>query len=271
MDRQELERLREELCEVGRRVWARGFVASNDGNFSVRLDDGTFLSTPTMISKGFMQPDDLVIVDAEGRKVAGRREPTSEIRMHLFLYRHRPDIRSVVHAHPPHATAFCVARRALPKCVLPEIEVFAGEIPMAPYETPGTWKFAETLAPHVASHQVFLLASHGAVAAGSDPLDAYHKLESLEHYCRVLILAAQLGGWTQLDVGAIGELLQIRQKMGLPDRRYHMPPSEWCEPFPAPPAPSAAPSSAGPSRQALREMVAKALREMLGDHRDKEK
>jgi L-fuculose-phosphate aldolase len=209
----------EALCEVGRRVWQRGFVASNDGNFTMRLSEDRVLCTPTLMSKGFMKPEDMVIVDMDGTQVAGKRRGTSEVRIHLFIYRNRPDVHSVVHVHPPHATAFTVAKRELPKCVLQEVDLFIGEIPLAPYETTGTWKFAQTIAPWVRHHDCFLLTNHGAVAIGQDPYDAYYKMETLDQYCRILLLAGQLGDWQTINVKGIEELLQLKARLGIADKR----------------------------------------------------
>jgi L-fuculose-phosphate aldolase len=223
--------VREALCEVGRRVWQRGLVASNDGNFSFRLDEHRVLATPTLVSKGFMEPDDMVIVDLDGNLLEGTRRTTSEIRIHLNAYRRRPDIRSVVHVHPPHAVAFAIARRALPKCVLPEVEFFLGQVPLAPYETPGTWEFARSIDPWIAHHDVFLLANHGAVSLGADPFDAYYKMETLEQYCRILILARQLGAdWNQLDAGQMRALLEAKASWGVADPRAGTEACRLCDP-----------------------------------------
>jgi L-fuculose-phosphate aldolase len=230
-----MDEAREALCEVGRRVWQRGFVASNDGNFSFRLSEDRVLCTPTLLSKGFMKPDDLVIVDLDGNHVAGKRRGTSEVRIHLYIYQNRPDVHSVVHVHPPHATAFTIAKQELPKCVLQEVDLFIGEIPMAPYETTGTWKFAETIAPWVRHHDCFLLTNHGAVTIGQDPFDAYYKMETLDQYCRILLLARQLGDWQTINMRGIEELLQLKKRLGIADKR------SWtgtrCEPGVAPAGP----------------------------------
>lgn len=219
---------RSALCEIGRRVWQREYIASNDGNFSVLLAPNRILCTPTMVSKGFMDPADLPVVDLDGKLISGPKPPTSEIRVHLAIYRHRPDVRAVVHVHPPHATAFAVVRRNLPKCVLPEVEVFLGEIPLVPYATPGTQEFADVAVPYVQSHNAFLLTNHGAITVGSDPFEAYYRMETLEQYCRILILASHLGDLQELDVAAMADLLRLRAKLGLPDRREKLPPHEWC-------------------------------------------
>ncbi|CAN5313227.1 class II aldolase/adducin family protein [soil metagenome] len=216
--------VREALCEVGRRVWTRNYIASNDGNLSFRLDENRVLCTPTMISKGFMKPDDMVIMDLQGNQLAGARKATSEAKIHLYIYQQRPDVHSVVHVHPPHATAFAIARRELPKCVLPEIELFLGEIPLAPYATTGTWEFARTIEPWVRNHDCFLLTNHGAVTVGQDPFDAYYKMETLDQYCRILLLAKQIGDWNTINIEGIRDLLNLKQKMGVADPRTN------CEP-----------------------------------------
>ncbi|MEO8376932.1 MAG: class II aldolase/adducin family protein [Candidatus Sumerlaeota bacterium] len=211
--------LRGALCEVGRRVWQKNFIASNDGNFSFRIAENAVLCTPTMISKGFMKPEDMVIVDLQGNQIGGSRKATSEIKIHLFIYQRRPDVYSVVHVHPPHATAFAVTQRELPKCVLPEIELFLGEIPLAPYATTGTWEFARSIAPWVENHDAFLLTNHGAVTVGLDPYDAYYKMETLDQYCRILLLAAQAGDWNRIDFAGMKDLLRVKEKLGVPDPR----------------------------------------------------
>ncbi|MCX7625000.1 MAG: class II aldolase/adducin family protein [Candidatus Sumerlaeaceae bacterium] len=221
---------RDALCEIGRRVWQREYIASNDGNFSVLLGPNRVLCTPTMVSKGFMDPAELPVVDLDGKIISGPKPPTSEIRVHLAIYRHRPDVRAVVHVHPPHATAFAVVRRNLPKCILPEVEVFLGEIPLVPYATPGTQEFADITIPYMQTHNAFLLTNHGAITLGSDPFEAYYRMETLEQYCRILILASQLGDLKELDLSAMADLLKLRAKLGHCDRREHLPPQEWCTP-----------------------------------------
>lgn len=211
--------VREAFCRIGHRIWQKGYVASNDGNFSFRLEENLVVCTPTMFSKGFMQPSDMVYVDLDGNQVGGSRRMTSEVRMHLFLYRARPDVHCVVHAHPPHATTFAIARHPLPRCVMAEAEVNLGLVPLAPYATTGTWEFARTIEPWVRNHDVFLLASHGAVVAGSDPFDAYYRLETLDQYARILLLARGLGGWEDLDPASVAELLQLKQRLRIADPR----------------------------------------------------
>lgn len=217
--------LREAFCEIGRRCWTKGYVAANDGNFSFRLDANRVLVTPTMTSKGFLKPEDMVIVDLEGNQLEGTRKATSEVKIHLFIYRNRPDVHSVVHVHPPHATAFALTQRQVPKGILPEVELFLGEIPLAPYATTGTWEFAETIAPWVRTHDAFLLTNHGAVTAGQDPFDAYYKMETVDQYCRILLLAAPLGPWRTIAPEGMAELIAYKRKWGFTDQRtgdlYH--------------------------------------------------
>src|SRR5438132_11919371 len=159
-------KLKQEMCEVGRRLYNKGFAAANDGNITVRLNDREGRGTPTMVSKGYMKPEDICKVDYEGKQLAGTRKRTSEVLLHLAVYKQRPDVMAVVHCHPPHATAFAVAHEPIPKCVLPEVEVFLGEVPMAVYETPGGHKFAETVLPYVKDCNTIILANHGTVSWG---------------------------------------------------------------------------------------------------------
>jgi L-fuculose-phosphate aldolase len=172
-----------------------------------------------MISKGFLKPEDLVIVDLDGNQLEGQRRATSEVRIHLYIYQQRPDVHSVCHVHPPHATAFTIARRQLPKCMLQEVDLFIGEIPMAPYATTGTWEFARTIAPWVHHHDAFLLTNHGALTVGQDPYDAYYRMETLDQYCRILLLARQLGDWQTIDTDGMRELFQLKSRLGIPDKR----------------------------------------------------
>ena len=130
-------RIKQDICEIGRRIYNRGFAAANDGNISVRISDNEVLCTPTLHCKGFLKPEDIATVDMQGNQIAGRKKRSSEALLHLEIYRQRTEIKSVVHCHPPHATAFAIAREAIPQCVLPEVEVFLGDVPITKYETPG--------------------------------------------------------------------------------------------------------------------------------------
>jgi len=210
---------RELLCDIGRRVWTRNYVAGNEGNFSYLITDNRVLATPTLISKGFLQPDDIVTLDMEGNQIAGKKKPTSEVKMHLEIYKNRPDIKAVIHAHPPFATTFAVVKRPLPKCILPEVEIFIGEIPVVEYATPGTSELAESVKPFLSDFTAFLLANHGALTIGRDIVEAYYRMEILEEYCRVIYQARQLEGYTQMSEENLRELLEIKRRLGLPDRR----------------------------------------------------
>ena len=180
-----------DIVEVGRRLWTRGFVASNDGNISVRIDADRLLMTPASVSKGFMTPDMMVVTDLDGRLLSGApgRKPSSEILMHLVAYRERPDVGAVVHAHPPLSTGFAVAGIPLDRAVLAEVVTTLGSIPIAEYGTPSTRELADTVAPYVKAHDGLLLANHGALALGSDLFAAYYKMETIEHFARISLVA----------------------------------------------------------------------------------
>ncbi|HYT88502.1 MAG TPA: class II aldolase/adducin family protein [Gemmataceae bacterium] len=214
-------KVKEQICEIGRRVYAKGFAAANDGNISVRLNDREIMCSPTMISKGFMKPEDICKVDYEGKQLAGTRKRSSEILLHLAVYKNRPDVQAVVHCHPPHATAFAVAGVPVPNCILPEVEVFLGEVPTAIYETPGNQKFAETIVPHLKSSNTIILANHGTVTFGPDLEKAYWNSEIIDAYCKILILAQQLGPVRYFNQGQTKELLDLKKRLGYDDIRFH--------------------------------------------------
>jgi len=212
-------KLREQMCEIGRRVYNKGFAAANDGNISYRLSEDRVLCTPTRVSKGFMKPDDLCIVDMDGKQVSGKRKRSSEILLHLSILKARPDVRSCVHCHPPHATAFAVAHEPIPKCTMPEFEVFLGEVAMTPYETPGGQKFADTVLPYAKDTDTIILANHGTITYGSDLEDAYFKTEIIDAYCRILILAKQIGRVEYYNDDKAAELIRLKPKLGIADAR----------------------------------------------------
>ena len=211
--------LKKEICEVGRRLYQLRFVAASDGNISARVGPNEFLCTPTMVSKGYMQPADIATVDINGKQLTGPKPRTSEILLHLELYKANPDIQAVVHSHPPHATAFAVAGRPIPNCVLPEIEVFLGKVPTAVYETPGTKKFAETILPFAKSANTVLLANHGTITWDSTLELAHFHTETVDHYCRILLLSMQMGKVNTMRDQHVKELLEIKQRMGIDDPR----------------------------------------------------
>ncbi|HHK41038.1 MAG TPA: class II aldolase/adducin family protein, partial [Planctomycetaceae bacterium] len=185
--------IKKDICDIGRRLYNKGFAAANDGNISVRIGENEVLCTPTMHSKGFLKPDAICTIDMTGKQIAGRKKRSSEALLHLEIYKRRPDVRSVVHCHPPHATAFAVAREPIPQCVLPEVEVFLGDVPITKYETPGGQAFADTITPFVDKTNVIILANHGTVSYGEDVERAYWWTEILDAYCRILMLARGLG------------------------------------------------------------------------------
>jgi L-fuculose-phosphate aldolase len=203
---------RDEIVHYGKLLHQTGLVAATDGNLSVRLGDGTFLCTPTVMSKGLMKSEDLVIVDAHGHKVSGRRSVSSEIAMHLFIYRNRPDVGAVVHAHPPTATGFAAAGMPLDSALCSEIVITLGTVPLASYETPGTPELAEALAPLVGDHDAILMANHGVVTYGGDLLTAYMNMETVEHYAKIALVTHMLGKQQPLSDTHVNKLREIRQK-----------------------------------------------------------
>jgi L-fuculose-phosphate aldolase len=215
-----LSKLKEEICDIGRRIYNKGFAAGNDGNISYRLGPNEVLCTPTQICKGFMKPSDLCIVDMEGNQLAGHRKRSSEVLLHLTIMKERSDVKSVVHCHPPHATAFAVAREPIPQCVLPEVEVFLGDVPITRYETPGGQKFADTVKPFVQKSSVVILANHGTVSFGESVEKAYWWTEILDAYCRILMMAKDLGRVTYLTKSETQELLDLKKQWGFQDARF---------------------------------------------------
>ncbi|GAB6185200.1 class II aldolase/adducin family protein [Thermopirellula anaerolimosa] len=221
-------KIKQEICEIGDRLYKRGFAAANDGNISYRIGENEVLCSPTMICKGFMKPDDLCIVDMEGKQIAGRRKATSEIKLHLAIMKSRADIKSVVHCHPPHATAFGIAREAVPMCVLPEVEIFLGEVPIARYATPGSQEFADTILPFVQKSNVIILANHGTVSFGNTVEQAYWYTEILDSYCRMLMLAQSLGRVNYFTEPEAKALLDLKEKLGYKDPRTELQNCELC-------------------------------------------
>src|SRR5947207_1308702 len=212
-------KLKEQMCDIGRRIWLKGFCAGNEGNHSYRIAENRILCTPTGISKSALKPDDICTVDMEGKQVAGKRKRTSEVLLHLAIYRARPDVKAVVHSHPPHATAFAVAGVDLPTCIHPEAEVFLGAVKMAKYVTPGDTRLGESLLPYVKDSNTILLQNHGTVTYDVDLEGAYYKLEIVDAYSRILLLAKQIGSIRPLDGAEMKELLELKQKFGLDEPR----------------------------------------------------
>ena len=210
-----LNTLRSQIIEVGKRTYDRGYVASNDGNISARLDEKRVLITPTGVSKGFMKKEDLVVVDMNGNVVSGSKKPSSEVFMHLQVYKDRPDVNSVCHAHPPYATGFAVAGLPLDKCVLPEVIIALGNIPIVEYGTPGTEEFYKPVLKLLPEYDAFLLANHGALTVGNNVIAAYHKMETLEHFAHITFVSTQLGHTTTLNKEQVKKLTDLREKFGI--------------------------------------------------------
>jgi L-fuculose-phosphate aldolase len=206
---------RADIVEIGRRMYARGYTASNDGNISVRLDAGRLLMTPKSVCKGFMDPAMMCITDLEGKKLAGERDPSSEMQMHLEVYRQRPDVNAVVHAHPPVATAFAVAGIPLDRAVLAEVVTTLGSVPIAEYATPSTKELPEAVRKYVKAHDGMLLANHGALTLGTDLFSAYYKMETIEHFANISFVARMLGGERLLSKDEVLRLQGLRGMYGI--------------------------------------------------------
>ncbi len=207
--------IRKQIVEIGRRIYEDGFIAATDGNISARLGDGTFLTTPTMVCKGRMSEDMLVLVDIDGRKLRqNERSPSSEFAMHHEIYKLRPDVNAIVHAHPPFGTGFAVANVALDKPLLSEVILTLGCIPLTAYGTPSTREISDSLSPFIPHHDALLLANHGAVTYGPDLEMAYARMETLEHFAKITLVARMVGKPNELPAAAIEKLLDVREKSG---------------------------------------------------------
>jgi L-fuculose-phosphate aldolase len=206
---------RRDICIVGRWIHERGYVASTDGNISLRLDPRRILTSPTGISKGMMVPEDMVITDIDGHKLGGRRNASSELGMHLLIYKRRPEINAVCHAHPPVATGYAAAGIPLNKAILCELVLALGCVPVARYGTPGTPELAEALEPLVQSYDSILMANHGVVTCGPDLLTAFFRMETTEHFARVALVSELLGKQVLLSGGDVEKLLAARARYGL--------------------------------------------------------
>jgi L-fuculose-phosphate aldolase len=207
--------LRADIVEVGRRMYARGYTASNDGNISVRLGADRLLMTPKSVCKGFMTPDMMCITDLDGRKLEGERDPSSEMLMHLEVYRQRSDAQAVVHAHPPTATGFAVAGIPLDRAVLAEVVTTLGSIPIAEYATPSTRELPEAVRKFVTAHDGMLLANHGALTIGSDLFSAYYKMETIEHFAKISLVARLLGRENLIAREELERLQALRGTYGI--------------------------------------------------------
>ena len=222
--------LKQQLCDIGRRLWQRAYVDGNGGNIAIRVGEDLALCTPTLVSKGFMTPADMCLVDFEGNQLCGEKKRTSEILMHLQIMKRQPRAVATCHCHPPYSTGFAVVGLALPTCMIPEYEVFAS-VAVAPYRTPGTPEMGQLVADLVDKHNTILMANHGVVSWSHNNLeDAYFKMEILEAYCRTILVTAQLGVPPKtMSAGQLQDLLKIKQSLGIPDPRHGLKECELCD------------------------------------------
>ena len=225
-----LRELKLQICDIGRRLWQRAYVDGNGGNIAIRVADDLALCTPTLISKGFMKPDDMCLVDLEGNQLAGVKKRTSEILMHLQIMKRQPRAVATVHCHPPYATGFAVAGVEPPTCMIPEYEVFSS-VAIAPYRTPGTPEMGKLVSDLVDKHNTILMANLGVVSWSHNNVeDAYFKMEILEAYCRTVLVATQLGKPVNtMTPEQLKDLLKIKQSLGIPDPRFGLKECEVCD------------------------------------------
>ncbi|MDU1854720.1 MAG: class II aldolase/adducin family protein [Clostridium baratii] len=212
--------IREQIGDVCHKMWQLGWVAANDGNVTVKLEDGTFLATPTGISKSFITPEKLVHIDENGEVLDGPEgaKPSSEIKMHLRCYKEREDVGAVVHAHPPTATGFAVAHLDLDRYTMIETVIAIGSIPITPYGTPSTYEVPDSIAPYLQEHDVLLLENHGALTVGADLITAYYRMETLELYAKISLTAHLLGGEKEISRKNIDRLIGMRKDYGVSGR-----------------------------------------------------
>jgi L-fuculose-phosphate aldolase len=222
--------LKLQICDIGRRLWQRAYVDGNGGNIAIRVGEDIALCTPTLVSKGFMKPEDMCLVDFEGNQLCGTKQRTSEILMHLQIMKRQPRALATVHCHPPYATGFAVAGVAPPTCMIPEFEVFCA-VAIAPYRTPGTPEMGKLVADLVDQHNTILMANHGVVSWSHNHVeDAYFKMEILEAYCRTILVATQLGQPLKtMSPQQLQDLLKIKEKLGIPDPRHGLKECELCD------------------------------------------
>ena len=199
--KQNYDELKEQICDICHKMWQLGWVAANDGNISVKLEDGTFLATPTGISKSFITPDKLVHIDENGDVLDGTDgyRPSSEIKMHLRCYKEREDVGAVLHAHPPVATGYAVAHKPLDEYSMIETVIALGSVPVTPYGTPSTYEVPDAIAPYLGEHDALLLMNHGALTVGTDLLTAYYRMETLELFAKISLNAHLLGGAKEIS------------------------------------------------------------------------
>ncbi len=217
------EESRADLVRVCHLIYQKGWVAMNDGNVSIRLDEDRILCTPTAVSKGFVEADDLIVCGMDGKKLCGVRESTSEIAMHLAIYSMRPDVSSVVHAHPPVATGFAAAGRALDKALLPEVVVQLGAVPLARYGLPGTPALSAGMLPLIPNYDAVLLQNHGCTAWGQDIWEAFFRMEMVEHFARITFVAEMMGGARALPREEVEKLFAARERYNVASKSVMQP------------------------------------------------
>jgi L-fuculose-phosphate aldolase len=250
------EQLKEDICEVGRRLYHHGYIAAMEGNVSIRVSENEVLGTPAGACKGYLSPSMIVSCDMEGMKLEGELRVSTEIQMHLSVYRARPDVKAVVHAHPPKCTGFAVAGVPLNKAVLAEVVVTLGCVPLAEYGTPSTQQLADSVDRLVRMSDGLLLSNHGALTVGRDVYDAYFKMEVIEHFAEISLISRQLGGERLLPRSEVSRLLDLRQKV----YRLSGPPGgELC---PVPAESGNGDEEIRLTRAELVELIADALREV---------
>src|SRR5215469_15976682 len=222
--------LKEQICDMGRRLWQRAYVDGNGGNMAIRVGDDIAICTPTLVSKGFMKQEDMCLVDFEGNQLCGVKKRTSEILMHLQIMKKQPKAIATCHCHPPYSTGFAVAGIEPPTCMIPEYEVFSS-VAIAPYRTPGTPEMGKLVSDLVDKHNVILMANHGVVSWSHNNIeDAYFKMEILEAYCRTILVASQLGRPVgTMTPAQLQDLLKIKQSLGIPDPRHGLKECELCD------------------------------------------
>lgn len=210
--------IKKEMCEIGRRIYTEGFVAANDGNFSVKVGEDTYYVTPTGVSKGYMTPEMICKVNLKGELLEknDKYKPSSEFKMHAKVYAERKDVNAVVHAHPPIATSFAIAGISLDKLIMPEAVIFLGAVPIAQYGTPSTMEIPESIEPYLQDHDAILLANHGALSFGCDLNTAFFRMESTEFYAKLLFYSTLLGGAKEIPCGEVKKLVDLRKKFNVP-------------------------------------------------------
>ncbi|MCP5534190.1 MAG: class II aldolase/adducin family protein [Akkermansiaceae bacterium] len=223
--------LKERMVDIGKRMWAREYTDGNGGNLTIRVGDNLVLCTPTLVSKGFMTVEQMCLVDLDGKQLAGKFKRTSECMTHLAIMKRQPKAKACCHAHPPHGTAFAVAGVQPPTCMIPEAEVFLGQIGLAEYQTPGTPANAEVVGNAAVDHMAVLMVNHGVITWGKDIEDSYWKMENVEAYCKTVWVASQLNGGNLLTItgGQAKELIALRKTLGMDDKRANWKECQLCD------------------------------------------